>query len=97
MAASAPTSVVATEFSTTVDYQYGLPTLPPPRLSLNGNAKMAISPNLVQSTQSSKSNDAIYSITSTRASQHFNIDEYYVKSDSNKIMGKTYTKHIPHV
>lgn len=78
---------------------YGLSSLLPPRLSLNGTASISVqnSQSIRISPQSSKSHDAIYSqdistITSYDRQQsqyHYNIDEYCVTSNHNDIMGKT--------
>lgn len=79
--------------------------MPTSRLSLNGNSLTLAVTNDVNSMQmmprnslhSSKSNDAIHShglatITSNRALQHFNIDEYYVTNDESiNVMGKIRT------
>lgn len=88
-----------------VDYSFGLismpsSAMPSSRLSLNGNAlALTVSrPNSQMmpphSLHPSKSNDTIHShdlatITSNRAFQHFNIDEYYVPNDErNNVLGK---------
>lgn len=99
-----------TELSTSVDNSFGIASMPSvvmptSRLSLNGNALgLAVSKTNPQtmrhSLHSSKSNDTIHShdlatITSNRAFQHFNIDEYYVPRDErNNVMGKL-RKMIP--
>lgn len=93
-----------TELSTSVENSFCLTSIPSTampssRLSLNGNALgLAVTKVNTQmmrhSLHSSKSNDAIHShdlstITSNRALQHFNIDEYYVPNDEcNNVMGK---------
>lgn len=83
--------------------------MPSSRLSLNGNT-LAVSNQLNlqmmprNSLHSSKSNDAIHShglatITSNRALQHFNIDEYYVPNDERcHVIGKIHsqTPHLYH-
>lgn len=91
------------------------PAIPTSRLSLNGNSlTLAVSNHANSqmmprnSLHSSKSNDTIHShglatITSNRALQHFNIDEYYVTNDERiNVMGKIRTNdplqhpHIAH-
>lgn len=95
----------ATELSTTIG-TFGMSSVPsasiPSRLSLTDNVlslavSMENSQTVSLSSESSNSNDAnhvqeISTITSTRASHHFNIDEYYLTNDENiTITGKECT------
>lgn len=100
-----------TELSTSIDNSFGFLTtpsiaMPTSRLSLNGTS-LDVSHNLNSqlmprnSLHTSKSNDAIHShglatITSKRALQHFNIDEYYVPNDERcHVIGKI--RKIPRI